>query len=1381
MTGVVEWTGVEPLPTGETILLEASAGTGKTWQIEGLVVRLVAEYELTVDRILVITFTNAATAELRDRVRRRLVQARDALGSAQCPASDPILAHLWSDEGARLERRSRLAAALSSFDLAPISTIHGFSQRMLDQLAFESGQEPGLELLTDPGPILQQLVDDEVARVYADASEEELTVLLDMGWDRRSLMTLATAMTGAVECVLEPAVAGGDPSTVSPLEVVRSWLETKKRMRAWLDSDEGVACVQAVRDEVGKKKGKRLKGFRERTVTSDLETLKRWLDGPAARRCRLEGKRGLRTGIRNLRLSSLDEKWSGEADEKTSFGGYGLFQRTEGLIVDQDHLWSLALLGFAARARAHVNRELTRGGQLTYSTMLSRLAERVAEQGPEGDLASAIRRRYDVALVDEFQDTDGAQWPVIEAVFAHPERRLLVIGDPKQAIYSFRGADVHVYLDAANVADVRATMPRNWRSDGDYIGAMNHLWSEGSDVFDLTDVDYVEVDWPAAQDPPRIRGLPSQGERPRRPFELRWVDGQTVGTAGPVIASKAVGENATAQLAALEIARLLEAGTQLLVARDGRDDPEWSELLPGDIAVLVRTGRQAERVRVHLERLRIPSVSAGRGSVMQSPVVEWLCAWLDAVAEPGRDHPARRLATTPLFGWTVPDLALALAAADDDFEGEPDPASVRWESWLQRIHGWATSWSTRGFVRVLEAALDEFDVLSNLLEARQGERHATDLRHLVELVHAEERRTRVGPSGLATWLRAARAAAGDGEDDAEALRLESDARAVQLVTIHKSKGLEYPVTLVPFGWADREPSDRGEPLRWHAVVGEAPDSRMELRLNLESGGTVGRQRAFDHLSRETRQEQLRLLYVALTRARHHCIAWLGPIGRAGGDTASHALGRVALRPRDDEGTIREGAAVVFPKSSRSKDPRKIDEARRGQSRAWDSVRERLDALAASSKGTLGWSLEPPIEARAPLTLGAASAGPLATRPWPPDRGLDSAWQVSSYSSMVSGRTFDDGEPRRLDETRSTTADSAAEGDVGAQVDLGEPSATAAEDREAVDREADLREAIATEELHGGTDVGTWAHAVMEHLDFQDCVAWDGRDLLPLVAELGARLGVRSGVQHELLAAALPAVLDTPLDGPDLALPPGYSLRSLGPDDRLDELGFDLGVGAGNRWRRTMEGDTERRSPQGRLNHEGAAVALESRLADTGWSGLGWLRALLDRARQEDRGVLPRIAGILTGFIDLVFRVEVEGDGSGAAHRYFVCDYKTNRIRSPSRRQDSLRLHYTQPWLAWEMAHHGYHLQALLYTVALHRTLRQRLPDYAYDTHVGGHLYLFLRGMVGSATPRDGGLALGVYHDRWPAPVVLGLDAALRGAGDDEVRAVVEAAAKGGVR
>jgi exodeoxyribonuclease V beta subunit len=670
---VETWTGTEPLPSSGITLLEASAGTGKTWQIEALVVRLVAEEGVPVEEILVITFTNAATAELRARIRARLVAARDALLLDTAPDEDPVLHGLWEAEDVREQRRTRLSAALANFDLAPISTIHGFSQRMLDQLAFQSGQEPGLELLADPGAILDQLVDDSLARTFAEATEVELAVLSDMGWTRGDLREVAKLMNKAVAPVLEPGLQPGESRESSPLSAVREWMAIKKAALEWLEGDAGEAAIAAVGAEQAKKSGKRLDGrkLNKKVVGEYLDALREWLSGDAPRSARV-GTTGFPLWMRKFTLAGLAQAWRGTEDELASFDGRPLFATIDQLFADQDRLWPMPLVVFAAGARARVESELVRTGRLTYSSMLSRLAERVAEQAsdPEGGaLAKAIRSRFQVALVDEFQDTDGAQWPVMRAVFEHPDRRLFIIGDPKQAIYAFRGADVHVYLDAARVADRHATMRINWRSDARYIHAMNHLWWAGSKAFELGDVDYVEVGASKAGTRERIRGLPACEARPRRAFELRWVDGRALSGQPVPVSSKEVGRELTAKLAAAEAAALLGGGTELRVddesaagsAAESSDEGAWRALQPGDLAVLVRTNHQAERVRRHLEQLGIPSVSAGRGSVMASPALTWICAWLDAIADPGRDRPARALATTPMFGWTALELASALA------------------------------------------------------------------------------------------------------------------------------------------------------------------------------------------------------------------------------------------------------------------------------------------------------------------------------------------------------------------------------------------------------------------------------------------------------------------------------------------------------------------------------------------------------------------------------------------------------------------------------------------------------------------------------------------------------------------------------------------------
>jgi exodeoxyribonuclease V beta subunit len=282
----------------------------------------------------------------------------------------------------------------------------------------------------------------------------------------------------------------------------------------------------------------------------------------------------------------------------------------------------------------------------------------------------------------------------------------------------------------------------------------------------------------------------------------------------------------------------------------------------------------------------------------------------------------------------------------------------------------------------------------------------------------------------------------------------------------------------------------------------------------------------------------------------------------------------------------------------------------------------------------------------------------------------------------------------------------------------------------------------------------------------------------LLESSSGRHGRRKPEHIDLVEALLPAWLGTPLDAPvpggPGGPPPGFALRDLSRSHRLDELGFDLRLGKGSRY---VPNPTE-----GRVRGDATRLALAEALRpEAGFGGQQWLAAVLARrnAEGELRTVFPSIAGFMTGFIDLVFRV----GGRGAEARYFVADYKSNKIVGQTQVEGApsgpLRAHYTRPWMRWKMDHAAYHLQALVYTVALHRLLRQRLgAKYSYDRHIGGHLYLFLRGMEGERAVRSEGAALGVWADRWPTRTVLGLDAALDGKDCDEVQRAMDA---GGAR
>ncbi len=1338
-----------PLDGSQPVLVEASAGTGKTYQSEGLVVRLVAEAGVPIDRLLVITFTKAATADLRRRVRHRLVLAKDALQKRQAPDGDQAIAGLLDGDPKVVEERAeRIEAALRDFDRAAISTIHGFCQRTLEQLAFAADQEPGLEVLGEPSALRSQLLADAWAWAYADAKEEDVALFGDLGWTEDNLETLVVAMTGPVAPRIEPVV--GDPASL--VEVATRFREKRDEVASWLKGLEGVAALEALQADADvKDKHKRLvAGVAKETCATNIKKLQAWLAAGAPR-----NNSDIKSGDIDKwwRLSVWEAKKAPETPD--SFVGREVYARVDELRALQEELWSQPLVGFARSVRERFVAELHRRGLLTYDGMLSALAERLEAEGGDGVLARAIRDRFDAALVDEFQDTDSAQWAILRTCFVHARRPFFAVGDPKQSIYSFRSADISVYL-AAKAGCRTERLGTNFRSDEPLVEALNYVWSgiqDGRSPFDVPSIEYEDVE---ADKPLRISDLPAVAGRARRPLEVRWFDGEAFEAAAAALPSKAPAQALVARLCARECRALLVEPKARLAA--GSKD---REIRPGDIAVLTRTNDQCDLVRDELAHLGIPAVTASAASVFGSDAASWLLAWLDAVAQPAAEAPARLLAVTPLVGWTASTLALALAE---------ESADSAWEDFRREIGAAAQMWSAQGFFRVLDAGLTRWQAWRTVLRSARGERAATDLRHLSELLHVEEQRSRGGPRALAEWLRR-RMAEAEAEDEEQAQRLESDASAVQLVTIHSSKGLQYPITLVPFGWTAWSPKDRNGPLVYSRPQAGGEACRL---VDLHGKGTPERRAALDAIGERSQQEDMRLLYVAMTRARHHVVLWTGAHDRS----HTSATGRLLFPPE-----------TKLSKSRAQKPESKAADADRATT-AIDGVKARLDVICAASEERVGWRPEvPPVDQVDPWEPrpgqgGDGSALPQSVRRWDSEQRLGAGWMVASYTSLSGGYKPENDEPAWREEPG---ADAEAPEDPAGVAEPQEEENIVSDDwRPPTDDRLELP--APGWDLPGGAATGDWLHAVLEHLEFQgEPRAKDGRSLAALVRDEGRRHGVSDAAAHARVVELVPHWLATPLDGPG-GLPSGFALKDLRRADRLDELQFDLrlGVGTGRLPARGSAG------PTGRIDGDATRVALEAARDDETFGGRTWLSGILDREDEqgEPRRPLPAIAGILTGFIDLTLRT----GGAGADGRYWVCDYKSNQVRGPEpvqrwhrelcERPDDpaprLRgLHYTRPLLGWAMAHSAYHLQALLYTVALHRLLKQRLgPAYDYDRHVGGHLYLFLRGMGGPDTPRlDGGSCLGVWADRWPRRAVLGLDIALSGGTVYEVRSAMDGGAR----
>jgi exodeoxyribonuclease V beta subunit len=575
-------------------------------------------------------------------------------------------------------------------------------------------------------------------------------------------------------------------------------------------------------------------------------------------------------------------------------------------------------------------------------------------------------------------------------------------------------------------------------------------------------------------------------------------------------------------------------------------------------------------------------------------------------------------------------------------------------------------------------------------------------------------------------------------DQARAQRLESDAQAVRIETIHASKGLQYRHVLLPFTWDARTPANgknKGPILL---------RTEGRTRIDLSPTTSPARQAAINAAHQEARREDLRKLYVALTRAEHRNVAWYGPIGKNGQTTAT-AMGRLLLRASTTHGL--DDADL----------PKFEDDAAQ-----WPKACVRLEDLTARSAGTAVWSAVETLPR--PLAWCPSSAAPMTPpqpAPWPTSRlSLRGAWRVTSYTGLAA---------------RSAIASVDGEGNATTDNELERDDLRAGRDeRPSVVAAASMPPTVELTMLRGdsdrlkqgrGTGYGTFVHEVFERLDLTNARGKDGGELCDLVQRSAERNGLAADPRiADELVERLPNLLATPLDGsphadPLRGLPDGFTLAHIEAHDRLDEIEFNLRLGAGVRYARTQPIVIDPARVEAALE----SALDETRLAPSEIQPVReWLRHHLDRARHERVQLFEEIAGILTGSIDLVFRAHPDAAqrAAGATNpRWFVVDYKTNAIES------STPGHFTGPWLAWKMATSGYPLQALLYTVALHRHLRLRMRDrYDYDQYIGGYLYLFVRGMAGPDTPRCAvtGRCLGVFAHRWSKRTIELMDDALSG-------------------
>ena len=810
-------------------LIEASAGTGKTWTIAALYILLLLEKELRPEQILVVTYTKAATAELRERIRCRISTTLDLYSSDREPADDDLERLLMSTRPQnRIRATKLLTRALYSFDDAAIFTIHGFCQRALLENTFESGSLFGSDMISDQSAIVKQVCDDFWRSRILPQPDEFIEHLVAKNYTPEKLAKPFVGHFQNPDLKVIPQIT---ETPIEPLIIERELLYTQA-CAIW-SSNRSKIIEQIEQARLNQQ------GYKSSQIEAAANSFDSWAAcGNAA--------------LPNSKLDFFSANKIASKITKTSplipdHPFFTICLHLSKVTSSIEYAFQNQIISCQLDLKKWLERELSQRKKLLNQRAFDDLLldlHLALESVSGAALAEKLRQRYRAAMIDEFQDTDPLQWNIFRRISAEHDYPLFLIGDPKQAIYSFRGADVFAYLNAGrNVTSENVhTLGTNFRSDAALVKAVTTLFAASSDPFMCQEIPFHPVEsGRSSNDCLLIGGLPD-----KHPLKI-WVYPRADESKFEV---KPVATSNIVTAVAGEIARLLEPGN-VTISASGQVNP----LKPGDIAILVKAHKQADQVQKALSALGIPSVQQGSSTIFETIEALDLLRILRAAAEPHREPLLREALLTSCMGLSANKISSYVESSGDHPE---------WETWLLRFRNLHSAAVSGGIVAFVSRLLGSCGVRATVLSRAGGERSLTNILHCSELLHQIELEQGKNMAGLITWLE--RKIGGTSKDETALLRLETDNDSVMISTIHASKGLQYPVVFVPFAWDAH--SGKADRAMFHNDSGE-------LVLDLAGG-----EESLHMTAVERDAEATRLLYVALTRAEFRCYTVWGGINGA---------------------------------------------------------------------------------------------------------------------------------------------------------------------------------------------------------------------------------------------------------------------------------------------------------------------------------------------------------------------------------------------------------------------------------------------------------------------------------------------------------------------
>lgn len=1047
---------IDTFPLTGPRLIEASAGTGKTYTIAGLYLRLLLEKGLTVTQILVVTFTEAATQELRGRIRQRLY---DALRFVEAKSEKDDFEVMLRPYLGNREVMQQLRDAVTRMDEAAVFTIHGFCQRTLTDSAFESGVLFDTEFVSDETEIREQIAKD-FWRMHVAEADEGYSAWIVAQWDSPiALFNTVKALVDNPDIEVTPDVSA---HTINDLEHRRQAL-FEQVCATWLADKADIVPLLVDSDVLGRAE----KTYRKDKLDALFAAMSDFIE------CDLAPAR-LPVNFELLTESKINDPTShlkSAIKKGLPVPAHPVFALADALADAYATLNTVRAAWFMQEAasymRTEIGRRKGRSHIMFFDDLLSKLDAALMGEGGEA-LAARIHQRYPVAMIDEFQDTDPIQYRIFNRIYqGQPECGLFMIGDPKQAIYSFRGADIFTYMQARHDTDSmdgHFTLMTNYRSHTALVQGVNALFAQARAPF----IYEGEIDFPEVSASGRADKAPLCIEDQIPAPLVCWYVPLSEENASSKTKNipKSWAQPQVARGCAAEIAQLLNLGQR------GKATIGTQKLTARDIAVLVRDRFEAVHVRDALHARGVGSIYISRDSVFQTDESRDLTHLLRSVAEPERATLLRTAMATRLLGYTAHDIHVL------------NMDEIAWEEKVLAFQGYRKIWNRYGFMPMFHALLRKERVIARLLSLDDGERRMTNLLQLAELAQLASTQ-HAGAEKLLRWLADERASA-DSNAEEQQLRMESDENLVQIVTIHKCKGLEYEVVFLPFIWASKDVKDDTPVLTYH-------DERTRaLRADL---GSNDRDAVIALARKERLAEDLRLLYVALTRAKYRCYFSWGQFNGASNSALAYLLHQQADT---------ETGETVCNMST-------LDDA--AILRDMEKVKGRGSAVLVIEDLPSGDELFLAQDRQATQLLAQVFSGD--TR---------QAWHMTSFSGLTMGSAH--GKEYRVELPDHDQA----------MVEGGLPAVPS--------------EALSPFTFPRGAQAGLFLHHLLENLSFPDT---QPKALSNLVVKAMGQYGIDEKWQSTVMAW-INAVLDTPLDGAGT-----LRLRAIQDHQRLVELEFHFSI------------------------------------------------------------------------------------------------------------------------------------------------------------------------------------------------------------------------------